>query len=234
MKSTSCAPEDLQDRVAAAGARHGFSAAATQALWHAVTTGHGAMAQYSHPELGGPGQWMRGGMTMVGDMFNHALAARVAAACEDLAGLLAALPDGDQADPVVRPGSWWPSAWGMPAAGGAQNNLSYAWFPQERRLAVKEGDSVAVYDTGEHVIQGVSQQQGDAHSLAFVSQLGVVNLGELKAVGTGQASTHEARPADAPVDDPTELLGQLVALHKYGLLSDEDFRSRKAEVLARI
>jgi hypothetical protein len=36
----------------------------------AVNNGGGTMAQFSSAELGGSGQWMRGGMTMVGDMFN--------------------------------------------------------------------------------------------------------------------------------------------------------------------
>ena len=171
-------------------------------------------------------------MTMVGDVSDPALAARVAAACEDLAGLLAARPDGE-GTASIRPGSWWPSEWGMPAAGGAQNNLSYAWFPRERRLAVKEGDRVAVYDTGEHAIQGVSQQQGDAHSLAFVSQLGVVDLGDLRVVDGGQPA-HPASDDDAPANDPIEFLGRLAELHRRGVLTDEEFRARKAEVLDRL
>ena len=51
------------------------------------------MAQFGHPELGGTGQWMRGGMTMVGDMFNASLQARVAALCEDMARLYLDHPD---------------------------------------------------------------------------------------------------------------------------------------------
>jgi len=34
------------------------------------------------------GQWTQGGMTMVGDMFNHRLKARVDAVCTELAFLL--------------------------------------------------------------------------------------------------------------------------------------------------
>ena len=55
----------------------------------AVRRGGGGQAQFSHPDLGGMGQWSRGGMTQVGDMFNNSLKAQVAAACQDLA-LLAA------------------------------------------------------------------------------------------------------------------------------------------------
>lgn len=48
------------------------------------------MAQFDHPELGGKGQWMQGGMVMVGDMFNHALKAKVTELCTALALLLPA------------------------------------------------------------------------------------------------------------------------------------------------
>jgi hypothetical protein len=41
------------------------------------------MAQLSHPEFGGSGQWMAGGATMFSDMFNNALKAsgRAGAGC---------------------------------------------------------------------------------------------------------------------------------------------------------
>ena len=54
--------------------RHGFSSAAVLCMLEAVIQGNGSMAQFSHPEFGGSGQWMQGGMTMVSDLFNHALA----------------------------------------------------------------------------------------------------------------------------------------------------------------
>lgn len=72
--------------------RHGFSAEAVTAMLWAVVQGQGSMAQFGHPEFGGPGQWMRGGMTMVSDMFNHALKARVDGLCNELAGLVASQP----------------------------------------------------------------------------------------------------------------------------------------------
>ena len=57
--------------------RHGLSREAVLAMLFAIHAGGGTMAQFSIPELGGSGQWMRGGMTMVGDMFDNALKARV-------------------------------------------------------------------------------------------------------------------------------------------------------------
>ena len=70
-------------------ARHGISRGAVDTMLLAVNLGGGTMAQFAIPELGGNGQWMRGGMTMVGDMFDHALKARVDALCNDLSTLLA-------------------------------------------------------------------------------------------------------------------------------------------------
>ena len=61
--------------------RYGVSTDAVMALLQAVLNGNGTMAQFEHRELGGAGQWMPGGMTMVGDMFNHDLKAKVDGLC---------------------------------------------------------------------------------------------------------------------------------------------------------
>jgi hypothetical protein len=57
-----------------------------------LTDGNGTMAQFNHWELGGGGQWMQGGMTMVGDMFNNSLKAKVDGLCFELSNLLAQQP----------------------------------------------------------------------------------------------------------------------------------------------
>jgi hypothetical protein len=72
--------------------RHGFSSEAVTAMLWAVVQGNGSMAQFGHPEFGGSGQWMRGGMTMVSDMFNNALKSRVDGLCSELASLVAGQP----------------------------------------------------------------------------------------------------------------------------------------------
>jgi hypothetical protein len=64
-------------------ARHGMSEGAVQAARDALERGGGRLAQFSHPELGGYGQWMPG-MTQIGDMFNHALRGRVEQLCQEL------------------------------------------------------------------------------------------------------------------------------------------------------
>ena len=52
--------------------RYNISFDSACSMLDAVNNGGGTMAQFSIPELGG-GQWMQGGMTMCGDMFNHGL-----------------------------------------------------------------------------------------------------------------------------------------------------------------
>src|SRR4051812_38557099 len=68
--------------------RYGVSVDAALALLFAVSAGGGTMAQFYHPELGGGGQWMQGGMTMVGDMFNGRLQYTVSGLCAELSTLL--------------------------------------------------------------------------------------------------------------------------------------------------
>src|SRR6478752_7488135 len=75
--------------VAELAQRYRVSDGAVRALLDAVIRGGGAMAQFSHPELGGSGQWMRGGMTMVGDMFNSGLQSTVSGICSELSSLMA-------------------------------------------------------------------------------------------------------------------------------------------------
>ena len=64
---------EAQQVISDISARYGLSQDAVVAMLYAVNSGGGTMAQFNIPELGGSGQWMRGGMTMVGDMFNNCL-----------------------------------------------------------------------------------------------------------------------------------------------------------------
>jgi hypothetical protein len=44
--------------------RSSISTEAVLTVLAALVAGHGTMAQFHHPELGGAGQWMQGGMTI--------------------------------------------------------------------------------------------------------------------------------------------------------------------------
>jgi hypothetical protein len=168
---------DQRESIAAISQRHGFSLDATRVMLDAVAKGQGSMAQFDHPEFGGSGQWMRGGMTMVSDMFNDRLKARVAALCEDLAELGSQAPDMFKS---TRP--WWPEDLGLPDSAGGQNDVRYAYFARKRRLAIELHGKITVYDTLDHRIHGVSQQQGSHGELAFASQHGTVDIATLPLV----------------------------------------------------
>ena len=81
--------------------------------------------------------------------------------------------------------AWWPEELGQPATSGGQDDVKYAFFPAARRLAIRRDGRVTVYDSGEHRISGVSQQQGSGRALAFSSDQGEVKAEELREVGPG-------------------------------------------------
>jgi hypothetical protein len=82
-----------QQRINDIAQRHGFSVDGTLSMLDAVINGNGSMAQFNHPDFAGSGQWMRGGMTMVSDMFNNHLKGRVNGLCAELSQLVAEQPD---------------------------------------------------------------------------------------------------------------------------------------------
>jgi hypothetical protein len=203
--------------------RYGVSPDAVLTLFIAVVDGGGTQAQFSHPDLGGMGQWSRGGMIMIGDMFNNNLKAKVDSLCNEISGLLhnpalfaslaSSEPDrhaearsGTQTQSqsqgrgqmcvsfvVGAPPSWWPSELGAPASTGRQNDLRYAYFPGKRRLAIAHDGEINVYDTGDHDIGGFSQQQGGDQSLTFTSQYGLVPLAQLRRVSPDAPRQESAR-----------------------------------------
>lgn len=256
--------------------RYGVSVDAALTLLQALVAGGGTMAQFSHPDLGGMGQWSQGGMTMVGDMFNNALKAKVDGLCSEIAGLLANQPMWQaQASQGSGPGvslfvpsqggsgNWCGTDLGSASSTGSQNGVRYAYFPATRRLAIDVGGRVTLYDTGDHQIGGVSQQQSGDASLTFTSQYGLVRIGDLRVVSlTSDAAgwtpepappqpTYTAppfqpepepwQPSPAPTPsaaDPTAdvllLIERLAALRDKNILSAEEFAAKKTELLSRL
>lgn len=265
--------------------RHGFSPDAVTHMLFAVLNGNSSMAQFSHGEFAGSGQWMRGGMIMIGDMFNNYLKGRIDNLCSEIANVLVnqpgliqsgsfqsqsqsgsdhqsqnyGAPMGQSSFFVPDPEDfWWPQQFGSPTATGSQNNIRYAYFAGARRLAVKTGSEVWVYDTQDHQIGGFSQQQGVGGSITFTSQFGTVPLTSLPvALRNGQELTYtplappvaensfnntnpsftsngtsaaNANSTDA-IATAIERLGQL---KDKGLLSDQEFATKKAELLSRL
>jgi hypothetical protein len=283
---------EVENVIADIARRHGLSREAVLSMLFALHLGGGTMAQFSIPELGGSGQWMQGGMTMVGgNMFDNALKARVDALCNELAQLLATT---SVFPPSMFPSAnWWPASLGIPSAAGGQNTVRYAIFPTTRRLAIQINGVTKVFDTGEHHIGGVQQQQqggggaqqqqqsgggvqqqqpGGAYgSVTFTSQFGTFDVSSLPEVGTHRAAPetpaaapapqhaahapqHQAQhqspaPQSAPQtqapapafvasgDDSAAIVAaieSLAGLHERGILSDEEFATKKAELLGRL
>ena len=247
--------------------RYGVSVDAVKTLLFAVNAGGGSMAQFYHPELGGGGQWMRGGMTMVGDMFNNGLQATVAGLCSELSSLLNS-QQVLQANPASAHGmsgfgnNWWPAELGSPSSSGGQNDSRYAYFPQTQRLAIDRGGRVTVYNTLDHQIGGVQQQQGGTSgSLSFSSQFGTFTVDSLPVAD--QPNSHNPEPTpfqnqpqqwQPPPPNPNygqpqqsfgstgpqthdEILAtleRLSGLHQKGILSEDEFLRKKAELLSRL
>ena len=102
--------------------------------------------------------------------------------------------------------SWWPADLGVPSAAGAQNEARYAVFPSTRRLAIQISGVTKVFDTGDHHIGGVQQQQGGGYgTVNFTSQFGSFDVSSLREVGPQQeAETPRATPAPQPQSAPVQ------------------------------
>jgi hypothetical protein len=258
--------------------RYSVSSDAVMTLLRALVNNNGSMAQFNHQELGGGGQWMRGGMTMVGDMFNYGLKSKVDGLCSELSQLLAQQPivpfplsfqsqsqggveqgDGSAGagsvslfvpeQPGRTSGQWWPAELGSPSGSGGQNQVRYAYFSPAHRLAVELNGHVTIYDTLDHEIGGVSQQQGRGGSLTFTSQYGTVSVSELPIMSADGVLSNMQEPRPAPAAMPhvqashaeaaqeTDIFAKierLADLHKKGILSPEEFATKKAELLSRL
>ncbi len=214
---------------------------------------------------------------MLGDMFNNNLKGRVDSLCCEISNLITSQPDffmaassqsqsqGNASSNTLNGASslfvpdpnqnWWPQDLGSPAALGSQNDMRYAYFPNSRRLAVKTGNSVWVYDTLNHQIGGFSQQQGSGNGITFTSQMGTVILSSLPVVmRDGQAVTTPAVPVFAPPtntlppvstnttsnipsgseSDIFATIEKLATLKSKGFISDAEYESKKSELLSRL
>jgi Short C-terminal domain len=271
--------EQGRQRIDELAQRYSVSTDAVVTLLQSLVNGNGTMAQFNHRELGGGGQWMRGGMTMVGDMFNHGLKAKVDGLCSELSQLLAQQPfvafpasfqsqsqgghqrqqGGDAGAgsvslfvpeaPGRASGQWWPAELGFPNGSGGQNQIRYAYFNPARRLAVELNGHVTVYDSLDHQISGVSQQQGGGGSLTFASQYGTVSVSSLPIVSVDGApgnATEPRRPPASPSNleadraatareiDIFAKIERLAELQQKGIVSPEEFAAKKAELLSRL
>ena len=166
--------------------------------------------------------------------------------------------------------------------GRRAEHVRYAIFPSTRRLAIQIDGVTRIFDTGEHQIGGVQQQQGggacnnssraavacnNSSQAAirlgdFTSQFGTFDVSSLTELGTQQVAETPARgtrpapaqyrsepapqvapqtrapePASGASGDPAAIVAaieSLAGLHQRGILSDEEFATKKAELLGRL
>ncbi|MEO6284758.1 MAG: SHOCT domain-containing protein [Dyadobacter sp.] len=260
-------------------AKYNLKTESVESLLKAVISGNGNMAQFNIPELGGAGQWMKGGMTMVGDMFNNSLKSTVDKLCMELSELVTTKVLFEETSDLSNgkdPGNGhfsgnqsnsWPSVFGSPTSSGSQNNLRYAYFAPVRRLVIEENGKKTIYDTKHHHITGISQQQGSGNSYKFTSQDGNVDLSSLSVISEPSepsqptpgiaydvTSTADLRtdhkatdrsPADRSATDrsPTDrspediiiaTIEKVNMLFEKGQITEEEFKAKKQELLARL
>ncbi|UZR95776.1 SHOCT domain-containing protein [Chondrinema litorale] len=247
--------ESSLEKIAAIADKYKVSTEAVSELANAIIKSNGTMAQFNIPELGGSGQWMQGGMTMVGDMFNNSLKALVDGLCYELSGLYQngniqykSIPKSEmQNSASFNAGNWWGDL-GQPSSSGSQNNIHYAIFPYARRLAIQQNGKITVYDTLSHQISGVSQQQGRGNDLTFSSQFGIVYLSTLPIISgenqqEAEIKTYEASKMNveekvvSPDNNEEDIFGKiekLAGLKDKGILTQEEFESKKSELLSRL
>ena len=214
--------------------KYQLSEHAIMVLLQALIKGNGKMAQFNHPELGGVGQWLPGGMTMISDMSNSYLKMVI----DNLCGELAILIKNNYFNPIkgdellanqgssqqqqqnqgnvdnteavkmnpFNSGHWWPTELGTPTLSGSQNDLLYVYFANKQRLVLKNQREICIYDTLHHHISGVSQQQSSSGQLLiFTSQAGTFAVSDLPQI----SATRQVH--DSPVKEnnqPTDIIAK--------------------------
>ena len=150
------------------------------------------------------------------------------------------------------PGSsadWWGADLRWPNSTGAQNDVQYAYFAQACRLAIRVNGKVTIYDTLDHQIGGFSQQQSYGGSLSFNSQYGLIDVARLpvvsvdgvapvpqasQAVQPAPAAAQPSNPGMAGDLDIFATIDKLAELRSRNVLTDAEFETKKAELLARL
>lgn len=226
---------------------------------------------------------------MISDMFNNYLKGRVDNLCSELSRLISNQSDlirtgsfqsqgqggntsyngfgggeSDGSNPnslfAPAPPGWWGPDLKWPNSSGGQNGMRYAWFSQACRLAIEYNGQVIIYDTLDHQIGGVSQQQSGGYSVTFSSQYGYVDLSRLPVMSiNGQPPIAPPTPSVEPSDnrntyappvlnamsnnasanysgdsDIFSSIEKLAALQSRGILSDQEYVTKKAELLSRL
>lgn len=152
MKQLSPAGQQIINNIAQ---RYNFSSDAVFSMLLSVINGNGSMAQFNHPEFGGSGQWMRGGMIMLGDMFNNGLKNSVGNLCQELANLIVNEPN------LIQTGSFQSQS---------QGNQEQANYTNSQQNSSNSSNAVSLFVSGAD-----SQNWWTAIGLQFPNSTGKQN-----------------------------------------------------------
>jgi len=79
--------------------------------------------------------------------------------------------------------SRWPSELGIASTSGTSPEMRYAYFPQNRRLAVERHGILTIYDTAEYQFRGLVQaHSSETVGISILTQRGRVRLTDLATV----------------------------------------------------
>jgi len=131
-----------------------------------------------------------------------------------------------------------------------QNNVRYAYFGTIHRLAIDANGHVTLYDTLDHQIGGFSQQQSVGGSITFTSQFGLVDVSTLPIISIDNEPVQkpvsqqptpnfvEQNPVNIQnISEEADIfaaLEKLANLNQKGILTDNEYSTKKAELLSRL
>jgi hypothetical protein len=79
--------------------------------------------------------------------------------------------------------SSWPKELGIASTSGSSSEMRYAYFPQNRRLAVEWRGVVTIYDTAEYQFRGMlPAHSAENVGMSILTQRGRVRLTDLATV----------------------------------------------------
>lgn len=81
--------------------------------------------------------------------------------------------------------SGWPSELGIASTSGNSPEMRYAYFPQNRRLAVEWQGVLTIYDTAEYQFRGMlPAHSSETVGISILTQRGRVRLTDLATVAS--------------------------------------------------
>ncbi len=81
--------------------------------------------------------------------------------------------------------SCWPLELGIASTSGSSPDMRYAYFPQNRRLAVEWHGVLTIYDTAEFQFRGMLRAHAsEAIGISILTQRGRIRLSDLATVST--------------------------------------------------